>query len=359
MNLDISNWETFLISDIFHIFNGKGITLEEIDENPGEMFAIQSGSENNGCIGKIDKHYCIEHGYTYTEEPCLTVARTGSAGFVAYQHYGCVVGDSAKILLLKNEKERCTSIYLFLRTVLMALQYKYTYGRKVTEKKYLAETILLPAVGKDKPDWNFMKCYITSLNHKIPTTSIIAGNEMELDTSEWKEFLISKLFHASMGNGIDAVLTTSVSPRYNYVSRDSDGNGVVGFVDEIDGEIPFPEGTMTIALGGSFLGSCFVQKKPFYTAQNVGVLREKFSMSIYSKLFIATLIRNECRTKYQAFGRELNAHFRKDFTIKLPIKKNGENILIDTSKEFSDKGYVPDWEWIDEYMKNLPYSDRI
>lgn len=28
------------------------------------------------------------------------------------------------------------------------------------------------------------------------------------------------------------------------------------------------EGAMSLALGGSFLGSCFIQKKPFYTAQN-------------------------------------------------------------------------------------------
>ena len=58
---------------------------------------------------------------------------------------------------------------------------------------------------------------------------------------------------AGMGNGIDAVLTTNDNPKYNYVSRDSNGNGVVGFVDEIEGEEPFPAGAMSLALGGSFL----------------------------------------------------------------------------------------------------------
>ncbi len=37
-------------------------------------------------------------GYTYTEKPCLTVARSGSAGFVSFQINGCAVGDSANIL---------------------------------------------------------------------------------------------------------------------------------------------------------------------------------------------------------------------------------------------------------------------
>lgn len=168
-----------------------------------------------------------------------------------------------------------------------------------------------------------------------------------------------RILICSMGNGIDAVITTSDEPKYNYVSRDSNGNGVVGFVDEIEGEEPFPAGAMSLALGGSFLGSCFIQKKPFYTAQNVAVLQEKVPLSDHTKLFIATLIRNECKIKYQAFGRELNAHFRKDFTIKLPVKRNADGIVFDETHEFSDDGYIPDWEWMDSYMRSLPYSDRL
>lgn len=56
----------------------------------------------------------------------------------------------------------------------------------------------------------------------------------------------------------------------------------------------------------------------------VAVLQEKVPLSDHTKLFIATLIRNECRIKYQAFGRELNAHFRKDFHL--------ENFLFCTMK---------------------------
>ena len=161
-----------------------------------------------------------------------------------------------------------------------------------------------------------------------------------------------------MGNGIDAVITTSDHPKYNYVTRESNGNGVGGFVDEIEGEEAFPAGAMSLALGGS-LGACFIQRKPFYTAQNVAVLQEKEPLSDYTKLFLATLIRNECKIKYQAFGRELNAHFRKDFTLKLPVVRNGNEEVFDKTCKFSDEGYVPDWQWMEDYIKSLPYSDRI
>ena len=156
------DWAKFLVGDIFYMYNGKGITQEEIDENPGTMNAVQSGEENNGVLGKIDKQYCIDEGYTYADDMCLTVARSGSAGYVSFQSKGCVVGDSAKILILKVESARTIPIYLFLRTILMANKYKYTYGRKVTEAKYLAEEIKLP-IKNGKPDWEFMTMYMSNL----------------------------------------------------------------------------------------------------------------------------------------------------------------------------------------------------
>lgn len=116
---------------------------------------------------------------------------------------------------------------------------------------------------------------------------------------------------------------------------------------------------MSVSLGGSFLGSCFIQKEPFYTAQNVAVLQEKEPLSLHTKLFISSLIRNECKIKYLAFGRELNSHIRKDFTIKLPVLKKSDKNVIDEKKIYSEKGLVPDWELMEKIIKLLPYGDRI
>lgn len=375
MKLNINEWKEFKVSSILTIINGKGITKEEIENNEGNINVVQSGEENNGVLGKIDLDYCKEMGYKYVEKPCLTVARSGSAGFVSFQVEGCVVGDSAKILLL-DDSIATINIYLFIKTILTANRFKYAYGRKVTETNYMNDVIKLPAVKNEDgsyfidinkkysndgyvPDWDWMNSYIESLNNTILTTTILPENTLSLDTSTWRQFYLHKLFDTTMGNGIDAQNTTTDEPKYNYVSRNSNGNGVVGFVDEVEGEEPFPAGAMSLALGGSFLGSCFIQTAPFYTAQNVGILKEREKLSTNVKLFIATLIRNECKIKYQAFGRELNAHFRKDFTIKLPVKKNSSGYIIDKEKKYSNDGYMPDWEFIEKYMNSLPYSDKI
>ena len=153
------SWKPYHVGDILTITNGKGITKEEINQNPGDLRAIQSGEINNGCLGLIDKEYCISKGYAISEEMCLTVARSGSAGTVLFHPYGCVVGDSAKILTLKDEKQRCKEVYLFLQTVLMHIRYKYSFGVKVTEDGYGKELIMLPS-KENEPDWEYMKGFI-------------------------------------------------------------------------------------------------------------------------------------------------------------------------------------------------------
>lgn len=177
--IEISKWKSFKVGRIFSILNGKGITIEEIEENPGLFNAVQSGEENNGILGKIDLLYCKKMKYTISEKPCLTVARSGSAGFVSFQPNGCVVGDSAKILLLP-EKVATTGVYLFIQTLLTANRFKYAYGRKVTKDKYTEDEIRLPVLTLENgipvvdnikefsdegyiPDWRFMDDYIKSL----------------------------------------------------------------------------------------------------------------------------------------------------------------------------------------------------
>ena len=56
----------------------------------------------------------------------------------------------------------------------MANRYKYTYGRKVTEEKYLSEVVMLPAISSNLPDWGYMERYIKSLNHK-PVATVNRG----------------------------------------------------------------------------------------------------------------------------------------------------------------------------------------
>lgn len=360
MNLDIENWKQFELGKVFSITNGTGITKEEIMLYEGDFPAVQSGEANNGVLGYIDLNYCKEMGYTYSLTPCLTVARSGSAGFVSLQPKGCVVGDSAKILHVQDEKEENIYILLFLQTLLTANRFKYDYGRKVSERKYANEILELPVLHNEDgsvffdvnkkysesgfyPDFEYMEKFIKGLNFQQIKTKI-KSKRILLSTDRWESKLLKSLYHIQMGNKLDKNKMTMDAPTVNFVSRISYDNGVDCKVDYIEGLEPFRSGLVTVALGGSYLGSSFVQLEPFYTAQNVSVLTPLYKeMNLLVNLFITRLIKKESESRYCAFGRELNAHINRDFTINIPVTEEGK----------------PDFDYMENYMKSLPFSDKV
>lgn len=178
---------------------------------------------------------------------------------------------------------------------------------------------------------------------------------MNLNTSEWKSFYLKKLFYIQMGNKFDKNKLNLEIQEVNLVSRISYNNGVDTKVALVDGVEPFEAGLVTVALGGSYLGSCFIQKEQFYTGQNVAVMRP-VDTNISKKvcMFISALVRFECKIKYYAFGRELNTHINNDFDIKLPILFDDNKMaIIDESRKYSDEGFIPDWKYIENYIDSL------
>ncbi|EAK4448528.1 methyltransferase [Campylobacter upsaliensis] len=342
MNLDVELWASFQVKDVLSIQNGKGITTEEIEENAGDFAVVQSGEENNGVLGKIDLNYCKLKGYIYTEKPCLTVARSGSAGFVSFQKDGCVVGDSAKILLLPDEVAK-TEIYLFLHSILTANRFKYDYGRKVTENKYMSDYIDLPAITKGhkkKPDFEFMENYIKSLHYKPLTTKNRPENALPLNIEKWGEFSLNSLFEVVLSKG-DIKIDEVESGLIPLVSSGETNNGVVGYIDSRgDGKAEIFKGnTITIDM----FCNAFYQKDDFYAVSHgrVNILKPKFILNQYIAIFIITLIH---QNKYRySYGRALYSDEAKKMTIKLPINHKGEL----------------DFDFMENYIKSLPYGDRV
>ena len=180
---------------------------------------------------------------------------------------------------------------------------------------------------------------------------------MNLNTQYWQTFLLKELYDIQLGNKFDKDKMNDDYPTVNFVSRLSYNNGVDGKVNLLEDIIPYSAGLLTVALGGSYLGSCFVQNEPFYTAQNVAVMKPRFSeMTKAFNMFVSALVRFESKTKYYAFGRELNSHINTDFSIKIPVKMDKNNIpIIDDSHIYSQQGFIPDWDFIEEYIHSLNF----
>jgi len=184
-----------------------------------------------------------------------------------------------------------------------------------------------------------------------------------LKNVKWCAYHLYDLFYIYSGNKFDKSKMTMFDPNINFVGRSSKNNGVTAYVDYIEGVKPYPAGCMTIALGGEYIGSCFIQRHPFYTSQNVFVLSEKQTMSENVKLFISHLIRFESKNNYMAFARELNSHIKNDFIIKLPSVEEGkvDYDYIDKYVDSLDSEItsIPDYFLNEGYNKACWYLDNI
>ena len=192
------------------------------------------------------------------------------------------------------------------------------------------------------PDYAYMEEYMTALGKCVKKSMdrIVKANGwgiVNTDVSKWKRFHLydDNLFDIDSGTKLDRMKMTSCNPSVNFVGRASANNGVTDFIDAIPGLNPYDAGLMTISLGGEYLGSCFVQDKPFYTSQNVNVLIPKHPMSDKCKRFIGTIIFREGQLHYKAFSDELNRHMKRDFSIPLPALPDG----------------TPDFTYMDTFMR--------
>ncbi len=368
MNLDISKWGKFRIGNLFYkLENGKA--NDGMLDDGDERIYLGAKKNDNGVM-----RHCASNLELEQDGNCIIFICNGQ-GSVGYANYmnDTFIGTSDIVAgYCDNMNE---FIGEFMATVFCLERPKYSFGRKW--KTHLRDTIVklpmkynadgTPFIDRNKkysddgyvPDWQFMEDYMKSLNYKPLTTKNKSENVSQLDVVNWKYFYLKNICDITMGNKMDWSAMTMENPEVNFVGRSADDNGVAGKVDLVDGVEPYKAGCITVALGGS-LGSSYLQDEKFYTSQNVSVLEFEDDVSDAAKIFISCLIMNESKYKYFPFGRELNTHIRTDFGFTLPVQHNSDGtILIDEKHTYSEDGYVPDWQFMENYIKSLPYGDRL
>ena len=330
--IDTTYWKVFRVGELFDIIGGKGITKNEIFEHQGSLPAIQSGEENFGCIGYIDKDYCVKQKYSISKGECLTVARSGSSGYVGYQAAQCVVGDSAKILEPKFEAN--TLRLLFLRSALMVNKVKYAYTDKVTNDNYAKDIIKLPSTPDGSPNWKYMEEYMRKIEQRTQTAiSALAASKNKphkIDTTYWKEFVMNDLFEIVKGKRL-----TKFNMRegnINYIGATSFNNGITAKIS--NEKYIHSAGKITVCYNGS-IGQTFYQNEPFWATDDVNVLYPKFKMSRFIALFLSPII-SKIGSNY-AYIDKWTVNKMRSSKILLPATPAGE----------------PDWHYMEMYMRGV------
>lgn len=180
----------------------------------------------------------------------------------------------------------------------------------------------------------------------------------QIDVSNWKEFVYSEIFDVQKGfynkkpehNLVGEIPFLGATERCNGVTEyysvdDIETASKTGDENNVSIEEKLFSGNALCVTNNGSVGCAFFQPTTFTCSHDVNplyILDGCFNM--YNALFVATVIEMD---KYRwAYGRKWRPERMIKSTIRLPAK-------------LKDDKYVPDWDYMENYMKSLPYGDRI
>lgn len=335
MNLNVESWKEFRLGDLLsEIYKAEAHVKGELEcynvPSDNTIRFISRTEMNNGC-----DCYVLNNDLSGIEKAnAIAIGDTTATCF--YQGEDFVCGDHMVI---------CRADWINLHTALFIIsilkqeKYKYSYGRAF-KMELISNTMLkLPAAADNTPDWDYMESYIKALNHKPLATSNRGGyGSHTLGVETWKDFCLGDYFEIKKGKRLTSDEQTEGSTP--YIGAIDSNNGIANYI----GQNAIHAGnTISLSYNGS-VGEAFYQPKPFWATDDVNVLyfREENGavFNKYIALFVCAVLRQE---KYRySYGRKWVLESMKSTIIKLP-EKSGK----------------PDWRYMENYMKSLPYGDRI
>lgn len=137
----------------------------------------------------------------------------------------------------------------------------------------------------------------------------------------------------------------------NFVGRTDENNGVQGKIDRQSFE-PNDANTLTATVIGNYKYVKY-QEESYYCSQNVNKLTPIFPITQLLGLYFRNIIQKFVSLyDGQQGGYKLNEI--KDYTFELPIQTDTEgNPIIDTECKYHPDGYIPDWDFMEKYIKAI------
>ncbi len=359
--LNTTNWEPFLLSEIFDIKKGKRLTKE--NQTPGDTIFIGATACNNGITSYIGQE-ALHEGNT------ISLTYNGSVGEAFYQKESFWASDDVNVLYPKNFRLN-EKIALFFCTVLRHEKQMWSYARKWNLEQMNKTVIKLPVDSNKNPDYEYIEKYMNSLDGNvkdIPDYFLDEGYEKAcwyldninqekfelmyagkkttsqevLSNRKWDCFLlgeiVEKIKNGKSYNASDLTLAPEGNEYVSYITRTDQNNGVSMYVEKSEYDGLEKANAITI---GDTTATIFFQEHEFITGPHIIVVRADW-LNVYTATFIIALLNLE-KYRYPVFGRAFTKELISQTKLYLPIDDNGN----------------PDYNFMENYIKSLPYSIKI
>jgi len=304
-----------------------GVNLEVVNSEVVERGIpfVSRQAVDNGVVCHVRK---IE-GVTPNPAHTLSIAVSGSVLSTFY--HDCEYYSGRDVYIAKPKEPMTREEMLYYAVIIEANKYKYNYGRGANKT---FRNIIVPEKHELPKYINTYKA-----EPKFSEKSVI-NKKYILSTKEWMWFDYRELFRIS-GSKTTSIeeLKTYGDGEYPYVTTQAVNNGVEGFYNF------YTEKGGVLTIDSAVLGFCAYQEKDFSASDHVEILTPLFEMNRYIAIFLVTLINKE-QYRYN-YGRKCSHIKLKKSRIKLPAIKDTQG------------NWQPDWKYMEEYIKSLPYSVNL
>ena len=315
--------KTIPLNTIFDIQYGNQFDLYKLDsDSDSDINFISRSSQNLGVICKVSKYNFIKP----FPAGLITVTLGGTyllSSFVQQEKFY----TAQNIKVLTPKKEMSLSEKIFYCKAIELNRKKYTsHGREANKT---LDTILVPEKVPDE----FSRIKINEID-KTSKKAII-NKIFTLETKKWGLFNLTDLFDIT-GSKTTSLLELEEYGvgKYPYVTTQTINNGIEGFYNF------YTEEGNVLSIDSAVLGYCAYQELPFSASDHVEKLIPKFKINKFVAIFLVTILNSECY-RYN-YGRKCSQTRMKKINIKLPEKNEG-----------------PDFEFMENYIKSLPYSSTL
>lgn len=302
------------LDEVFEIWYGVNLEVVNCEVVEKGIPFVSRQSTNNGVNCYVKEIEDITPNPANT----LSIAVSGSVlstYFHEYEYY------SGRDVYIAKPKFPFTKMeMLFYCKILEANKYRYNYGRAANRT---LRNILVPL-----PDEIPLEIKNLSIETNLEEKSF-SPQKLSLTDREWAWFYLKDLFKVSRGTRLTK--PDRIKGEIPLITAGKENQGVADFIS--NEEMDLYNNAITIDMFGF---SCFREYR-FYCDDNILVL-ENFYLSKFSSIFISTIMNND---SYKcAYGRQYRQKTLAHHKIKLPITTNGD----------------PDFQFMEDYIKSLPYS---
>lgn len=311
--------ELLKLSEVFDTEYGNSLALSEMIE--GKIPFIARGSKNNGIsayVAELSKDIKLFEGH------CITVALSGSVLECFYQKNHFYTGYHIKVLKPINELSEIEM--LIYCSLIRANKYRYNFGRQANRT---LENIKIPHPNEVKKIASNFKSPNEPSNE--PDTVL----KMKLDDRDWGWFIYEDIFNICKGKRLTKLnMEEGATP---FVGAIDSNNGVSECIND---EPIFSGNTITVSYNGS-VAEAFYQPSQYWASDDINILSNDSYFNPFIGMFLITLIKQE---KYRfSYGRKWHKARMEKSKIKLPVDSKGE----------------PDWQFMEDYIRSLPYSSNL